>query len=282
MNVLHALLGNCARSHYRRRGYQVFRGAFPAKEVDAIATMARAVSSFDGKLRRQDGLFSTNDFFAGTTLVRNPLLHPHLGLPGLLEPLSVALRSLITSSALSSRLHALDGERHYVIHQMLLFFAAQTTDLHLDSWSLDTAPLGRSHTIWIPLQDMDHGSGLPAVVPWRGGDVIREEALGLTPGGTDAREERYELYHRALRAKLLNGSPEIVTSLMRSGDFMIWSSLTPHFTLPPRHFPSERLSLQVLIRPARLSWGDFTSQPYDRTSVQLRKVSDRFSIRVMD
>lgn len=282
MSIIHALQGGGARAQYRRHGYRTFRGAFPAEQINAIAAMARRVSGLDGKLRRQDGLFAVNDFFPSTTLVRNPLLHPHLSLPGPLEPLATSLQSLVTSPALADRLQELDGERHYVIHQVLLFFAAQTTELHLDSWSLDTKPLGCSHTVWIPLQDVDHGSGLPAVIPWRQGDVIREETLGLTLGGTGPREEQYEAYHRALRTKLLSGSPEIATSLMRAGDFMVWSSLTPHFTLPPRHFPSERLSLQVLIRPARLQWGDFMAQPYGPTSVQLKKATDRFSIRVMD
>jgi hypothetical protein len=281
MSIIRALMSDSASRHYRSRGYHVFRGVFPAEEIDAIAGMARTVCSFDGELCRQDGLLSTNSFFPNTTLVRNPLLHPHLSLPGPLNPLATALRSLVTSPALADCLQVLDGERHYIVHQVLLFFAAQTTELHLDSWSLDTVPLGRSHTVWIPLQAMDHGSGLPAVIPWRYGDVIREEALGLTPGGTDRREERYENYHRALRTKLLSGSPEVATSLLRTGDFMAWSSLTPHFTLPPRHFPAERLSLQVLIRPSRLRWGDFIEQPYGQTSVQVTKVSDRFSIRVM-
>jgi Phytanoyl-CoA dioxygenase (PhyH) len=268
--------------HFRDRGYHVFRDAFPVEEIANIASMARLVSKFEGELHRQDGRFSTNEFFPDTELVRNPLLHPHISLPGPLAPLATALRSLVTSPVLADHLRELDGERHYIIHQVLLFFAAQTTELHLDSWSLDTMPLGRSHTVWIPLQDMDHGSGLPAVIPWRLGEVIREEALGLMPKGGDPREERYENYHRALRTKLLSGSPEIATSLLRVGDFMVWSSLTPHFSLPPRHFPAERLSLQVLIRPSRLRWGDFMEQPYGPTSVQLSKVSDRFSIRVMD
>lgn len=281
MSILHAMRSE-ARRHYQRRGYQVFRGAFPAEEIGAIAAMARAVSGHNGKLRRQDGLFALNDFFPGTTLVRNPLLHPHIGLPGDLVPLAAALRSLVTSPALADRLQKLDGERHYIVHQVLLFFAAQTTELHLDSWSLDTMPLGRSHTVWIPLQDMDHGSGLPAVIPWPCGNLISEEMLGLAPRGADPRDERYELYHQALRTKLLAGSPEIATSLLRVGDLMVWSSLTPHFTLPQRHHPAERLSLQVLIRPSRFRWGDFMEQPYDQTSVQLKQVSDRFSIRVMD
>ena len=64
-------------------------------------------------------------------------------------------------------------------------------------------------------------------------------------------------------------------------DLIVWSSLTPHFTLPAQPFPAERLSLQVLIRPAANRWGDFLSQPYDQTSVQLERVTEHFSIRLV-
>jgi hypothetical protein len=173
----------------------------------------------------------------------------------------------------------LDGSAHYIVHQSILFFAAQTTDLHLDSWSVDTAPRGRSHTVWIPLQNLDHRSGVPSLIPWPRGKVVTEAELGLQEIGT--RDDRYDRYHRALRAKLLGGSPEAVMPLMRIGDFIVWSSLTPHFTLPSHPFPAERLSLQVLIRPAANRWGDFLSQPYDRTSVQTEQVNKRFSVRIV-
>ena len=65
------------------------------------------------------------------------------------------------------------------------------------------------------------------------------------------------------------------------GDFIVWASLTPHFTLPVQSFPAERLSLQVLIRPADNRWGDFLDQPYDRTSVELQRVTNRFSVRIV-
>jgi len=280
---LRRLFQSPARRQYEQQGYHLYRRALPADEIAAIADMTRRlVPSYAGPLRRQEGAFAGNTFFPGTTLVSNPLLHPHLGLPGELAPLSAALRAHAAADALGERLHALDGVRHYIVHQCLLFFAAQTTELHLDSWSMDTAPRGHSHTVWIPLQDLDHRSGLPCVVAWPAGKVVTEQDLGLPHGDAMSRDDRYERYHQALRARLTHGSPEVVTALMRRGDFMVWSSLTPHLTLPTHSFPTERLSLQVLIRPADQRWGDFLEQPYDRTSLQLERVSQHFSIRVMD
>lgn len=49
-----------------------------------------------------------------------------------------------------------------------------------------------------------------------------------------------------------------------------------------RTAPAGRLSLQVLIRPTGPCWGDLLSQPYDRHSLELERVSPDFSIRVMD
>jgi hypothetical protein len=277
-NMLRYVLNGRANRQYQERGYQVFRAAFSADEISTIADLARhLVPFYDGEIRRQDGQFAANEFFPGTQLIRNPPLHAHQSLPVGLERLSAALRSLVTSPALADRLHELDGAEHYTVHQTLLFFAAQTTDLHLDSWSVDTAPLGRSHTVWIPLQNLDHRSGVPSLIPWPRGKVVTEAELGLQEIGT--RDDRYDQYHRALRAKLLGGSPEAVTPLMRIGDFIVWSSLTPHFTLPSHPFPVERLSLQVLIRPTSYRWGDFLTQPFDRTSDQIKEVVGSFSVR---
>jgi hypothetical protein len=279
MNALRRILAPESQ-RYRRRGYQVFREVFPSGQIGVIADMTRQlVPPYAGKLRRQDGNLATNEFFPGTQLVKNSLLHPHLPLPDDLEPLSSALRALVTSPALAERLRLLDGVNHYIIHQTLLFFVAQTTDLHLDSWSVDTAPRGHTHTVWIPLQDLDHRSGVPSVIPWPRGKVVTEAELGLPEVG--GRDDRYVRYHQALRDRLQAKSPEAVVPLLRMGDFIVWSSLTPHFTLPAQSFPAERLSLQVLIRPADKRWGDFLGQPYDRTSVELQRVTDRFSVRIV-
>ncbi|MBV8406472.1 MAG: phytanoyl-CoA dioxygenase family protein [Alphaproteobacteria bacterium] len=278
MTIIEKLTRRPVREHYRRRGYQVFRQVFSREHVATVAEHAREVSRYTGELRRQNGQFEVNDFFPGTRLVRNSILHPHLSLPEPLTALAKGLFDLVTAEQLAARLHQLDGRNnHYVVHQSLLFFSVQTTELHLDSWSVDTQPLGRSHTAWIPLQDLDHRSGVPSVVPWPRDRALSERDLGLDARGS--RDERYERYHQALRRHILEESPEAATPLLRMGDLVVWSSLTPHFTLPAQAFPAARLSLQVLLRPIDLRWGDFLEQPFDRTSVALRQVNRHFSVR---
>jgi hypothetical protein len=97
----------------------------------------------------------------------------------------------------------------------------------------------------------------------------------LTAEGPNS--ERYDRYHTALAAKVLNDSPNVATALVRRGDLLVWSSLTPHFTLPSLPFPVERLSVQVLLRPAHLNWGNFTVQPTSYPPTHVVRATEHFS-----
>jgi hypothetical protein len=263
------------RGHYETRGYQVFRKILPADEVVELAALARSFRTFRGSALRQSGKLESNDFFPGTDLVRNPLLNAHLPISDELTPIRRRLNALVASPQLAGRLRQLDGADRYNIHQTLLFFTAQTTGLHLDSWGLDTSPRGFAHTVWIPLQDITFRSGVPALLPWPLGKVITESELELSADGSF--NERYERYHQALSAKLLEDSPEIATVLVRRGDVMVWSSLTPHFTMPSDPFPIERLSIQILVQPTHLWWGNFLDQPQHRPTTRAIRMTNDFS-----
>jgi len=274
---MNALLRYVLRDRqYQDLGYKVLRSVLPTDSVDAIVEIVRnVVLPHQGPLLRQDGRMEPHEFFPGTTLIRSPLANAHLPISEVMEPLEAALTALVTSSQLAESLRKLDGADHYNIHQTLLFFATQTTELHLDSWGLDTAPHGFAHTLWIPLQDMTADSGLPCVIPWPRGKVVTEADLGLPNSGSPA--DRYQRYHRALSAKLMADSPEVATAVVRRGDLIVWTSLTPHFTLPARHSPSERLSLQVLLRPMHTRWGNFIDQPPDHPTNRHIRKTERFS-----
>ena len=260
--------------HYEQRGYQIFRRAFAASEIGAFADRIRQlVPAYDGLIWRHSGNMEFNEFYS-PPLVKNALLNAHITIAAGLEPISAMLRQLVTSRALGDRLQALDGEEHYTIHQTILFLSAPATDLHLDSWSLDTAPHGGAHTVWIPLQDMNPTSGVQSVIPWPKDRLVTEAELGLLPEDPG----RYERYHQALSARLLADAPEAITPLMRAGDFIVWSSLTPHFTLPSRPYPIERLALQLLVCPTRRIWGNYLNQPPKWTIDRSVRVTDQFSI----
>ena len=280
--LLRYVLKDRTDRQYQDFGYKVLRGVLPKDRIDALAEIVRdVVVPHQGALLRQDGGMAPHDFFfPGTTLIRNPLANAHLPISQPMEPLESALTAVVTSSELAEALRKLDGANHYSIHQTLLFFAAQTTDLHVDSWGLDTAPHGFAHTLWIPLQDMTPDSGLPSVIPWPRGKVVTEADLGLPSSGSHG--DRYERYHRALSARLMSDSPEVTTAVVRRGDLIVWTSLTPHFTLPARHFPCERLSLQVLLRPTDARWGNFIVQPPDHPTNRHIRKTERFSYFVYE
>jgi hypothetical protein len=113
---------------------------------------------------------------------------------------------------------------------------------------MDTRPHD-GHTLWIPLEDMAHTSGIPAVAAWPRKHLISEESLGIDP--TLSVRERYDRYHDTFNKRLLAKSPQVVSAVLRAGDFMVWAPLTPHCSLPPLDPQKTRLSLQVLVRPAK-------------------------------
>ena len=265
---------------YQKHGYHLFRSALPEDEVTALAGMVhRMITPYRGEIRRQDGRFDFNEFHPSSLLVKNSLLNAHLSLPEDLKPISAALRALITSSRIGDCLRRLDGAEHYTIHQTLIFISAQTTLPHLDSWSMDTAPHGFAHTVWIPLEDMDYLSGLPALVPSPVGKLVTEAELGLPDLDLTFRQ-RHDRYCEALTEKLRSTRADIYTSFQSRGDVMTWSSLTPHFSLPSSPFPKKRLSVQVLIRPTHHRWGNFVNQPSQWTPDRAEQISDRFSFLV--
>jgi hypothetical protein len=265
------------KEQYRKYGYHLFRAALPEDEVAALADMAYGlITPYRGEIRRQDGKFAVNEFQPASPLVKNSILNAHVSLPDDLRPISLALRALITSPQMYESLRGLDGAGHYTVHQTIIFISAQTTVPHLDSWSLDTAPHGFSHTVWIPLEDMDYLSGLPAVVPWPVGKFVSEADLGL-PDGDFSFRERHDRYCEALTERLRRTSADVHTLFMRKGDFVVWSSLTPHFSLPSVPYPRKRLSIQVLIRPTHHRWGNFVIQPTQWTPDRAEQISERVS-----
>lgn len=262
---------------YKKLGYQVFRNTLPVDQVDAFAKMAREdVPAYPGEILRQSGRMECNTFHESIHLVRNAPANMHVAPPKGLEAVSTALRGLIASPAIYKALHSLDGAKHYTIHQTILFLAPPGTDVHLDSWTVDTVPRGFSHTVWIPLQDMAYVSGVPSVIPWPRGKLWTESDLGVSPAADATFRERYERYHAAFQKRLMATSPDVCTAFMRRGDFMVWTSLTPHCTMPSQPSPRERLSLQLIVRPSQYRWGNFANQPPEMSGHPSERITERF------
>lgn len=262
---------------YRRRGFKHLRGVLPTGLVDELAaSIDRSIPPYGGEIQRQDGRYETNRFFPSSTLVRNAILNAHEALPEPLAPIRNGMRALLTCAEMYRSLHAIDGADHYTVHQSIIFMAAQKTTPHLDSWSLDTAPHGYAHTIWVPLEDLDYLAGVPAVVAWPIGKLVPEADLGIDASQLSFRE-RHDRYCVALTQKLSSEGTDFYTSFMRRGDLLIWGSLTPHFSLPSFPEVRRRLSLQVLIRPTHHRWGTYATQPPEWEPTRSEEVSQHFA-----
>jgi histidine ammonia-lyase len=103
-------------------------------------------------VRRISGRMERNDDYVKTGLIMNAVSNAHLGVPEELAPVLDAMVQLVTSETLWRCLHALDGAEHYTLHQSLLFLTSPSTELHIDSWAVDSFPLGYAHSVWILLQ----------------------------------------------------------------------------------------------------------------------------------
>lgn len=268
---------------YRENGYRHLRGVLSVDQVTEFADLAyKMITPYRDEILRQDGRYAFNDFFPSSTLVRNSVSNAHLRLPPELKPVSTSLRALLTSSGIYNALHELDGAEHYTIYQTIIFFAAQSTIPHLDSFSSDTAPHGYAHTMWIPLEDMDYLSGVPAVVPWPIGKLLTESELGLPDDPNLSFRERHDRYCLALSTRLQEEGMDIRTAFMRKGDVLVWGSLTPHFSFPSNPAPRRRLSLQVLVRPTHLTLGNFAWQPAQWEDHPVEQMNSRFDFILKD
>jgi hypothetical protein len=265
-------------TNYEELGYQIFRTALPIDQIDAFAKMARQdIPAYQGEILRRSGRMECNIFHDPERLVQNDPANIHVTPPKGLEAISAALRAIIASPAIYDALHSLDGASHYTIHQTILFLAPPGTDVHLDSWTVDTVPRGFSHTVWIPLQDLEYRSGVPSVIPWPRGKLLSDSDLGISVTSSMSFREHYERYHQALQKRVMASSPDVCTAFMRRGDFIVWSSLTPHCTLPSQPSPRERLSLQVIVRPSHYRWGNFANQPSEMSGHPTEPINDRFA-----
>jgi ectoine hydroxylase-related dioxygenase (phytanoyl-CoA dioxygenase family) len=266
------------RQHYDQRGHQIFRSVIPVGLVSSLAEAARRIPAFEGEIRRQNGKMETNTFHPGSTLVANAVCNAHLSMPAGLEPIRDMMRRLIIDRRLWQCLHELDGSDHYTIHQSILSLSSADTDLHIDSWAMDTFPPGHAHSVWIPLQDLDRTSGVPCVIPWPPGKLVTEAELGLSPARST--EDRYNNYHNALVAKLEANSPDVVSGFICRGDVFVWSSVTPYCTMPSRPLRRERLALQLMVRPSHLLCGGFGVEEGWQENAE--RVSEQFSfLRVL-
>lgn len=246
-------------SQYERSGYRIFPQALNSEAVRrALDAVRREVFPYEGPLLRHPTGRVEAHRFVGTPENRqigNQLLNPHRAEQ--LPLTSAALIDLICSPELRQCLHQLDGKDEYTIHQVILFFAGPAMHIHVDGWFFDTAPQGYAHTVWIPLEELNIHNGPICLYPTPRGQFVGAAELGMNDlfnARDDESLTRYHKYQNALTERFRRTQATVVAPQIKPGDFVVWSSLTPHGSFPSQAGTS-RLSMQVLVRPSSLEWG---------------------------
>jgi ectoine hydroxylase-related dioxygenase (phytanoyl-CoA dioxygenase family) len=249
---------------YERQGYRIFQQALNADAVrNATEAIKNEVFPHQGPLLRHPTGRTEEHRFLGKHIA-NQLLNPHRA--ETLPLTSAALVDLVCSPELRGCLNLLDGQDEYTIHQVILFFVGPAMDIHVDGWFFDTTPHGYAHTVWIPLEDLTIDNGPICVYPTPRARYVDPTELGLNDlfsARDDDSLTRYHAYQNAIIERCRRSQSAVVAPQIKRGDFVVWTSLTPHGSFRAREGTS-RLSMQVLIRPSSYDWGRFQDIEVDK------------------
>jgi ectoine hydroxylase-related dioxygenase (phytanoyl-CoA dioxygenase family) len=251
------------------QGYRIFRDAIA---VDALAKAEEACrAAIAGPLPRHlNKTMRRKDFeeLPPVQRTRYGLLNAHLLDQPELQPFTGAFTRMLVSDAMFDCLHAVDGEEHYTLHQTIFFFESPITVPHIEAMTLDTIPRGRSHTVWMAIDDVTPLNGPPFVVP-----VARGQYDPYPTG--DSKE-----HHRAMVLEnIVERNSPVIALALGAGSLAIWAPSTPHGSMPPHPGYEQRRSFQAIYRPTRIArWGEYPNhdQPHEPESEEIR-INPRFS-----
>lgn len=280
---------------YQRQGFFVFRNVLDREAIGRLLeTVEDEVIRSDREFRRHPRSdLQANRYVeepsSGRRIVANPLLDPHRHseTPRVAE----AIRRLICTHQVADLLHSVDAAEQHTIHQTIIFFTSPATDMHMDGWGLDSQPFGYSHTMWLPLEPVTLLNGPLALVPWPLGRFVSPQELGMggnfLQGDDDGAREDYHQYHERLDRFIRLYHPVTVVPQLEPGDIVLFSSLTPHRTLPSNSRYVARMAMQIMLRDSSRAWGSWPQQlreglanPPDEPKDRLRDVHPRWRILI--
>jgi ectoine hydroxylase-related dioxygenase (phytanoyl-CoA dioxygenase family) len=237
---------NIAMSHspslndrFNVNGYVVVPGAIPNDLIDAVL-QAQLLSRRNPLLIfRGQGVVSYERarWNAQGQMVRS-IHNPHL--LGFAAKLSHAIRSLVFSPPIAEALQKSTGIQRWVNWQTMLFDRSVGTDLHLDTWFLDTYPRGHLIGIWIALEDITAESGPFLIFPRSQNLPVATEMRGLAQLSDRTAQLRAALRDAAIDPKPL---------LLRKGDLVLWNSLVAHGSELPTTAGATRKSVTAHFYP---------------------------------
>ena len=277
-------MAESAAETYRRNGFVIFRRAAPREIVEALAeSEAEVVRPYSGPLYRHDLRVATHDYYRSSALSnversRSGLLNAHLLKDSPIQRFVDSFVRLLTSRAIYDCLHRLDSEPRYTLHQSIFFFVSPLTNPHIDRMTRDTAPPGRSFTVWVPIDPVGATNGPILVVPRPLGYYESEADLGTAV--VDDPRKAEEAHRNALGRRLQADGAVAMVPLLNPGDVLVFAPSTPHGSLPPHQANAPRKSIQAIYRPASVTrWGDQRGHDAVRhPMVNAQVVSERLTI----
>lgn len=225
---------------FRSEGYVVIPAALPQERIDAVLRAQRASRRNPLLIFRGQGVvgYERARWNDQGQMVRS-IQNPHL--LGLAPRLSGAIRRLVFSPAIARSLEACTGIQRWVNWQTMLFDRSVGTELHLDTWFLDTEPRGHLLGLWIALEDITAESGPFVIYP-------RSQSLPVAiemRGGLAQLSDRTAQLREALQRSSLEPKP----LLLRKGDLVIWNSLVAHGSELPTAAQATRKSVTAHFYP---------------------------------
>jgi ectoine hydroxylase-related dioxygenase (phytanoyl-CoA dioxygenase family) len=242
---------------FDQNGYYIFRNVLPKEAIDAVhVCLEKEIYPSPAPFLRHPSItkepHAHGTMVDGTKFVSNALYNPHLELET--ANLGKAIIHLACGVETAECLAAINDEQMHTMHQAIVFFVSPGTEPHIDGWALDTVPPGRFLTMWIPLEPITLHNGPVGVFPWPREKFLSPEMLGIEVSEKDSRAS-YGRYHDALIRYLRDNGIGCVVPPLDPGDFIVFSSITPHATMPRLHEHFRRMALQILVRPSSSRWG---------------------------
>lgn len=202
----------------QQEGYVVIRQAMSHRLIDSVLTAQHQSRRNPLLIFRGQGVvgYERARWNKRGQMVRS-IQNPHL--LGFAPGLSRALNNLIFSPEVAETLNLATQIPCWVNWQSMLFDRSVGTDIHLDTWFLDTNPRGSLIGIWIALEDITHNSGPFIVYP-------KSHLLPMMTGMSSLAElktTREHLMHVLNKNQILP-----VKLLLKKGDIVLWSSLLAH------------------------------------------------------
>jgi len=218
---MHASAGPAAvtlADRFASEGFVVIRQAVPSALIDAVLHAQRGSRLNPLLIFRGQGVvgYERAKWNQHGQMVRS-IQNPHL--LGFAPRLSASIRRLVFSDAIAKALADCTDVSQWVNWQTMLFDRSVGTDVHLDTWFLDTQPRGHLIGAWIALEEIRPESGPFIVYPRSHNLLVDTEMNGLVD--LSARKDQL---HDVIRRHQL--TPKQL--LLGKGDLVLWNSLVAH------------------------------------------------------